>query len=364
MPRKKAEPAVEDVPQAGLELTDIEKSAIGEICDLITSSVLQMFSEKLDAPVSMGVSEVEVVGLGSLPTKIETPALLVQLNCASALQGQFFLFISGNGLPVIFDLAVPEEAKAVGADDEVILENLRNMINGAVAQAMTAFAESMGHQIDCSTVDTIVLQDESGFSSVGFLYPEGNLLSVATTLTLPESTVNTGYLLPVSLSSQIIELLLNEQTPAVSEVAESMPLEEAMSLAMADNEPAAPLDIPQDMYVPPISAPAPDMQMATFGAILESPGTRTIGGTNNNISLLLDVMLDASIELGKTTMTIEEILRLGKGSVIELDKLASEPVEFLVNGKVIARGEVVVIDDNFGIRITEILSPRERLENL
>jgi flagellar motor switch protein FliN len=89
-----------------------------------------------------------------------------------------------------------------------------------------------------------------------------------------------------------------------------------------------------------------------------------VRGDTSNISLLFDVMLDAAIELGRTQMTIEEILKLTKGSVIELEKLASEPVEFLVNGKTIARGEVVVIDDNFGIRITEVLSQRARLETI
>ncbi|HOP05801.1 MAG TPA: flagellar motor switch protein FliN [candidate division Zixibacteria bacterium] len=83
-----------------------------------------------------------------------------------------------------------------------------------------------------------------------------------------------------------------------------------------------------------------------------------------NIDLLLDVNLPVSIELGRTRMTIEDILALGPGSVVELNKLAGEPVDLLVNYKVVARGEVVVIDENFGVRITQLLSPEERLRAL
>jgi len=86
--------------------------------------------------------------------------------------------------------------------------------------------------------------------------------------------------------------------------------------------------------------------------------------TVNNIELLLDVKMPVSIELGRTDMPISEILTLGPGSVVELDKLAGEPVDLLVNDKVIAKGEVVVVDENFGVRITMLMSPEERLKSL
>jgi flagellar motor switch protein FliN len=83
-----------------------------------------------------------------------------------------------------------------------------------------------------------------------------------------------------------------------------------------------------------------------------------------NIDMLLDVNLPVSIELGRTKMSISDILSLGPGSVVELNKLAGEPVDLLVNYKVVARGEVVVIDENFGVRITNLVSPTERLKAL
>lgn len=85
------------------------------------------------------------------------------------------------------------------------------------------------------------------------------------------------------------------------------------------------------------------------------------GGAGNNLELLMDVPLQVTVELGRTEKMVKEVLALGPGSVLELDKLAGEPVDILVNEKPIAKGEVVVIDENFGIRVTEILSPRDRI---
>jgi flagellar motor switch protein FliN len=80
--------------------------------------------------------------------------------------------------------------------------------------------------------------------------------------------------------------------------------------------------------------------------------------------MLLDIPLQVTVELGRTKRSIKEILELGQGSIIELDKLAGEPVDILVNRKLIAKGEVVVIEENFGVRVTDIVSQEDRIRNL
>ncbi len=87
-------------------------------------------------------------------------------------------------------------------------------------------------------------------------------------------------------------------------------------------------------------------------------------GQPQNIDILLDVRLPVAIELGRTEMSIRDILELGAGSVVELTKLAGEPVDLLVNNKIVARGEVVVVDENFGLRVTSLISPEDRLKSL
>ncbi|UCE68038.1 MAG: flagellar motor switch protein FliN [Candidatus Zixiibacteriota bacterium] len=96
----------------------------------------------------------------------------------------------------------------------------------------------------------------------------------------------------------------------------------------------------------------------------ENFGKPELGGSNQKIDMLLDVTLPISIELGRTSMPIEDILNLGPGSVVELNRLAGEPVDLLVNDKLIARGEVVVVDENFGVRVTTMVSHEERLRSL
>lgn len=85
---------------------------------------------------------------------------------------------------------------------------------------------------------------------------------------------------------------------------------------------------------------------------------------SKNLDLILDIPLVVTVELGRTKMMINDLLQLGQGSVIELSKLVGEPLEILVNEKLVARGEVVVVNEKFGVRLTDIVSPMERIENL
>lgn len=115
---------------------------------------------------------------------------------------------------------------------------------------------------------------------------------------------------------------------------------------------------PQEQYSVP--QPQVNIQKANFAPLSQS----AVEGVPQNIDLILDVPLEISVVLGKTKKSIKEVLDLGTGSLIELDKLAEEPVEIYVNGKKIAYGEVVVVDENFGVRIVSIVSGEERVKSL
>jgi flagellar motor switch protein FliN/FliY len=107
-------------------------------------------------------------------------------------------------------------------------------------------------------------------------------------------------------------------------------------------------------------APPPNVQPVQFANLQSS----SVAGDQGNIGLLMDVFMEMTVELGRTKKPIKEILTIGEGTIIELDKLAGEPVDILVNHKLIAKGEVVVIDENFGVRVTEIVSPMDRMSDL
>lgn len=104
------------------------------------------------------------------------------------------------------------------------------------------------------------------------------------------------------------------------------------------------------------------MQPVQFASFDESQNP--FGEFNKNLDLVMDVKLTLTVELGRTEVPIKKVLELTRGSVIELDKIAGEPVELYANGKLIAKGEVVVIEDNFGLRITSIISLDNRLKTI
>ena len=103
-----------------------------------------------------------------------------------------------------------------------------------------------------------------------------------------------------------------------------------------------------------LNAEAPELEVVE--------GQAEEGG--NNLDLILDIPLRVTVELGRAKMVVSELLNLGQGSVIELNKLAGEPMEILVNDKLVARGEAVVVNEKFGVRLTDIISPKERVEQL
>jgi flagellar motor switch protein FliN/FliY len=110
----------------------------------------------------------------------------------------------------------------------------------------------------------------------------------------------------------------------------------------------------------PAMGASANVQAVQFPNLMPRPTAQEQG----NIGLIMDVFMEMTVELGRTRKLIKDILGMGEGTIIELDKLAGEPVDILVNHKLIAKGEVVVIDENFGVRVTEIVSPMERMSDM
>ena len=144
--------------------------------------------------------------------------------------------------------------------------------------------------------------------------------------------------------------------PPAPQVTSRQPAAPSMPAQVVSPPPAAPAVAPPvETHAPPVTA-----RPAQFSQLSHASNVPTA----TNLDLLLGVTLRVAVELGRTRMTIEDILKLGPGSVVELDKLAGEPVDVLVNDRLIARGEVVVIDDRFGVRITDVIPPAQRVTSL
>lgn len=138
--------------------------------------------------------------------------------------------------------------------------------------------------------------------------------------------------------------------------------------ALAEQTAASPSGVAEDQDKPGstagnvFSSPAPTATPATQQVFQPLVGSGS--GGNSDIDLIMDIPVQLSVELGRTKLTIKNILQLGQGSVVELDGLAGEPMDIFVNGYLIAQGEVVVVDDKYGIRLTDIITPSDRLHRL
>ncbi|MDW8106711.1 MAG: flagellar motor switch protein FliN [Armatimonadota bacterium] len=158
----------------------------------------------------------------------------------------------------------------------------------------------------------------------------------------------------------VIVTRLTVRVPEREPIALSWMLTEDLARALlgmpaAASDPFASLTAEPSPTQVPASAPA----TPAFNSLAE-----TEESPERNIDLLLDIPLEVSVELGRVTMLVRDLLEVGTGSIVELQKAAGEPVEVLVNGRLIARGEVVVVEDNFAVRITEIVPPTERVQQL
>jgi flagellar motor switch protein FliN/FliY len=168
---------------------------------------------------------------------------------------------------------------------------------------------------------------------------------------------NIMQILPISTAKKIVSIMMgNEEVEPTVEA----PIAEKIVETKPEPIYEAPSRPVESKTIVESSAPKVEVHEARFEPLVE--GNSAV--THKNIDLILDVPLDISVVLGRTKKSIKEILSLGTGSLIELQKLAEEPVEILVNGKKIAYGEVVVVDENFGVRITNIVSNAERIKSL
>ena len=175
---------------------------------------------------------------------------------------------------------------------------------------------------------------------------------------------NIMQLLPLEFGKKLVASLMGgdaeEETAVVAEMAPQVQQPTPIQQQTA-YEPQYGQATPQQQMQPRAQQPQVQVQQAQF-ANFESPALKQ--AESNNLNMLFDIPLQVTVELGRTKRSVKEILEMSSGSIIELDKLAGEPVDILVNNRHIAKGEVVVIDENFGVRITDILSQSERLSNL
>ncbi|MGI5839063.1 MAG: flagellar motor switch phosphatase FliY [bacterium] len=355
------------------DLSEAEKDTIGEIGNISLGAGATTLSALLGQPVQITTPHVSLTTRRTLAEDYPIPCVAVEVAYSSGLAGSNLLVIIEDDVRTMVDLMMGGDGNSLSGElDDLHFSAISEAMNQMMGAAATAMSTMFKTRINISppTLETINM---ATVEPHGVLGEEEPLIKIAFRMTIG-SLVDSEIiqLMPYDFGRQAIRLLMQQinEAQALDEAASAAPDEAkpksggtepkpAPAEKTAAAEPAQARPMPR----PPAKREMPEdvlVQSAVFQPLRPSQSEEK----DDNLNLILDVPLTLTVELGRTNRQIKDILKLGIGSVVELDKLAGEPVEVLVNGKLIAKGEVVVIDENFGVRITEIVSVLERVTNL
>ncbi len=355
-------------------LTDFEKDALGEIGNITMGTSATTLSTLLRKKVSITTPMVTVTTSEKLRSEYPRPYVVVEVDYTDGLQGSNVLIVKEADAGIIADLMMggPGNAKQESLS-EIDMSAVGEAMNQMMGSATTSLSSMFNRRIDIAPPNLTLI--DLGKEGLGLTSENEELVAIKFKMEI-ENLVDSEIMqiIPVESAKNMIALLMGTNmeesgAEAVLEMSEPEPPVQPAPAATSPppTEPKAP-EINQT-WVQTTREPEPSpvrkgqtytVQPVQFANLEEVPNV----STPQNIGLIMDVPLDVTVELGKTHKTIKEILELHQGAIIQLNKMAGEPVDLLVNGKLIAKGEVVVIDENYGIRITAIISPGDRINKL
>lgn len=366
--------------EAGAEsISDLDKDLLGEIGNISMGSASTALYQLINQQVNITTPVVSVTTLKEIKMGFETPNIVLDIEYVSGIIGRNILIIKiADGL-VISNLMMGGDGKVSETHElsEIEISAVSEAMNQMIGSAATSMATMFGRKVDISPPTSKLVTDEA--TPISDAIPEDQpIVRVSFKMTIGDIVdSNIMQIFPIETAKNIVAIMTGEDSAgqeAKKEEPKAAKGENIMNKEIAQ-EPissAEPMG-QQANYQPQYQAQpqyyeAPTQRMEqpveVHSAIFEPLAPQSNVPPIKNIDLILDVPLDISVVLGRTKKSIQDILNLGTGSLIELDKLAEEPVEILVNGKQIALGEVVVVDENFGIRITNIVSSVERIKRL
>lgn len=361
-------------------LDSIEQDALGEIGNISFGSSATALSSLLGQKVDITTPSISMINRNKLEEEFPHPYVAVQVEYTIGLLGMNLLVIKQSDAAIIADLMLGGDGLNPNEElGEIQLSAVQEAMNQMMGSAATSMSAIFNKKVDISppSIDLMNITKKEGEDNI----PEDDLL-VKVSFRLRIGTLidsNIMQLLPLHFSKSLVNSLLNGEDEEETKVAEPAPVIEqqaAPTPAPVQEQPVPqapqqeyqqPVQPQQPQYQQPVyqqpapQAPPVNVQPAQFAAFESA----SLGqNENRNLNMLLDIPLQVTVELGRTKRSVKEILELSGGSIIELDKLAGEPVDILVNNRLIATGEVVVIDENFGVRITDVLSQAERINHL
>lgn len=344
-------------------LSVTEKDTLGEIGNISMGTAATTMSMLLNRRVQITIPRVSITTPREISEKSPMPFIVVEVSYTEGLQGRNLLVMRTHDGAVIADLMMGRDGiNPQSAIDDFVLSALSEAMNQMMGSAATSLSNMFNRTIVISppTARVIDLGNEPLDSQ---LDSDEFLVKIAFSMTVEELIDSEiMLLLRVDFAKEMLQLLAPQIERGGSEaVPIEAPTPAAHSKPSAPAPAAAASSGSHTITRRPTSQPV-TVQAVEFQPIVPESATAQTGP--GNLQLLLDVPLQLTVELGRTEKTVKEVLDLVPGSIFELDRVAGEPVDIYVNGKLIAKGEVVVIDENFGVRITDIISVVDRVTNL
>lgn len=355
-------------------LSDEERDAIGEVANISMGTSATTLFNLVNQKVDITTPKVSLATWDTVTEEYPNPCVFIRIRYTEGLNGFNILVLQENDVKVITDLMMGGDgSNTEGELGELHLSAISEAMNQMMGSSATSLSTMLGKKIDISPpTASLVNITESREAGDMEYFVEGTFVKVTfhmTIGTLVDSNIIQLY--PLDFAKSLYDVFMTNQmgtsepTPAPAPAAAPAPAPSAPAPQMAPQpQPYAPtpMAMPQmapppmmNPYGAPMMPPVPDpinVQPASFQAFTKDMAAM-IG--QENIGLIMDVPLEVTVELGRTSKTIKEILDFAPGTIIELDKIAGEPIDVLVNGKFVAKGEVVVIEESFGIRVTEII---------
>ena len=358
--------------------SDMERDVIGEVMNISLGSSATSLSSLLGKRVEITVPKVNVLNASEFSYENLEPAIGVEINYVEGLNGVNLMIWKRMDAKTIIEIllgqSIPDEEFVM---DEINTSAICEVMNQMMGSAATALSDFLGKSINISTPIAYEIDDKTEFKNKYFT-DEDVIVAVAFELFI-EGSVESQFInvIPVSLAREIVSSFLKgtETTEDPESVKEEESIETSTDTSdyTEDEEYDEDEDDDEEEYVEKVQpvknvhkkakpkkkqhAPVSVRRME-YDEFDDEEDILT-EEQRSNLELIMSVPLEISVEIGKSKRSIKDILQFGQGTIVELDKQAGALVDIIVNGQLIAKGEVVVVNDNFGVRIVEIIKKEE-----
>lgn len=371
------------------DLTEIEKDAIGEVANISMGTSATTLFSLVNRKVNITTPVVQMCTWQEVLDDYERPCVFIQIKYTVGLNGTNILVLKEHDVKVITDLMMGGDGTNVeGELSELHLSAISEAMNQMMGSSSTSLSSMLGKTIDISPPEASLVDLHSKEPRELSPFLEDRFVKVSFRMQIDDLVDSTlMQLYPLDFAKSVSETFMAQQmgtmaeqpapTPAPAPAAAPTPapaaspapamdmggspmgMQPQMGMPQGGMDMGMPMGMPQGGYGMPqmgmpmgYGMPNVNIQPAQFQNFTQGQGAMV---SAESISLIRDVPLEVTVELGRTSKSISDILEFAPGTIIELDKIAGEPIDVLVNGKFVAKGEVVVIEESFGVRIMEII---------